>query len=253
MRNWQIVIVSMVVAIAVSYVTWTALAERGVSSPYIVHPEVNEIGGGTDPGHFVLNRVDGLRVTDRQEFGGLTVFPVVGRSLGGFSYLTFDEAMNKGVLIVSEKGDGEVNMVRVRNKSSQPVFIMDGEEIVGARQNRVLNSSVMIPATDKVVEVPVSCVEHGRWVGDSMQFQSGGTQLFAAARQANVQAVTRNYAASPSAGPQSDQSMIWERVGRKRAALSVGDASGPMHEAYKKYDRSISDYVKRFHAIDGQV
>ncbi len=86
-----------------------------------------------------------------------------------------------------------------------------------------------------------------------MQFKAGGTQLFASARQANDEAVTRNYAASPSEGPQSDQTMIWNKVAGKRAALSVGPESGPMHEAYAKYEGDINDYIKHFRTIDGQV
>ncbi len=142
MFKWRIVIVSVLTAIAVSQLGWTVCPlfaqEKGKVSQ-------------KDPGSAALSRIEGLSVGQRQEFGGLTVFPITGGSIGGINYLTFDDAMRKGVLIVSEKGSGEVNMVCVRNKSSQPVFVMDGEEIVGARQNRIVNSSVMIP-TDRLVE-----------------------------------------------------------------------------------------------------
>jgi len=160
--------------------------------------------------------------------------------------------MREGQLEISEVGSGEVNRVRIRNLSGRRVFIMDGEELVGAKQNRVLNTSVMI-APKQVAVVPVSCVEQGRWVASSPGFRSGETQLFAAGRQANIAAVSRNYVAQPSAGAQSDQSMIWRKVAEKRAAFQLGSPSGPMHEVYESNQKSVTDYVKRFRPIEGQV
>jgi hypothetical protein len=86
-----------------------------------------------------------------------------------------------------------------------------------------------------------------------MSFKSGGTQLFARARQSNIPAVNRNYEASPSAGARSDQSHIWAQVATKRSNLSMGDASGPMHEAYTTHGGKIDDYVKHFNTVPGQV
>lgn len=38
------------------------------------------------------------------------------------------------------------------------VLILDGEEILGAKQNRMVNATILIAAHTKV-KVPVSCVE----------------------------------------------------------------------------------------------
>ena len=42
------------------------------------------------------------------------------------------------------------------------VLFLEGEELVGAKQNRILNTSVLIAAHTKS-KIPVSCVEAGRW------------------------------------------------------------------------------------------
>ncbi|MCX8053804.1 MAG: hypothetical protein N3B12_08345 [Armatimonadetes bacterium] len=212
-----------------------------------------EASTGPDvPKNLVIARIQELSVEAPQSYGGLTIFPLTARSIGGLNYLTLDEAVRRNVIEIVEKDGGIVNTVVVYNHSVTPVFIMDGEEIIGAKQNRVLNTSVLI-GPKQMVYLPVSCVERGRWSGASMSFKSGGTQLFARARQFNLAAVNDNLAMSPSGGARSDQSRIWDHVAEKRASLGLGNASGPMHEAYAVQEPTISNYVKHFHIVPGQI
>ena len=48
--------------------------------------------------------------------------------------------------------------LRVINGADRPVLLLDGEELVGAKQNRVLNTSVLV-AKGARLDIPVSCVE----------------------------------------------------------------------------------------------
>lgn len=41
---------------------------------------------------------------------------------------------------------GSVPSLRVVNKGERAVFLLDSEELVGAKQNRILNTSVLIAA-----------------------------------------------------------------------------------------------------------
>ena len=50
-----------------------------------------------------------------------------------------------------------------------PVLLVDGEELIGAKQNRVLNLSILIPAKQRCV-IPICCVEAGRWRAASREF-----------------------------------------------------------------------------------
>ena len=205
------------------------------------------------PEDIVVARASSVTVGDAQHFGGLMIFPLIGSSLKGDDYFTLDEAIKLDLIKVREKGSGDVNLVVLQNYAGRPVFIMDGEEIVGAKQNRTINSSVMI-GTKQIAEIPVSCVEQGRWVAVSSEFKSGETQLFASARQMNSVAVTDNYKAVPSAGPQSDQSMIWSKVAAKRAAIPACEgATDAMHEVYSVRQDDINQYLKHFEVVDGQV
>ena len=67
-------------------------------------------------------------------------------------YLTLDEALTKGHLKINEVSEtGNVPELLLENNSSTPVFLMDGEELVGAKQNRILNLSILAPANKKIV------------------------------------------------------------------------------------------------------
>ena len=86
--------------------------------------------------------------------------------------LTLDAALAAGTLTVTEVSEGgSVSHLLVVNEGELPVLIVDGEELVGAKQNRVLNTSVLLGAHGKYT-VDVSCVERGRWAYRSRTFSS---------------------------------------------------------------------------------
>jgi hypothetical protein len=116
-----------------------------------------------------LNRV---QIGAEQSYKNLTVFPVLSDYVIPFDYLTLDEALSKDLIEVVEIDEGgSVPELKVINKSEKMVLILDGEELVGAKQNRIVNTTILIPAMEKVV-IPVSCVEEGRWSYDTERFHS---------------------------------------------------------------------------------
>jgi hypothetical protein len=60
----------------------------------------------------------------------------------------------------------------VENTGDRPVLLLEGEELVGAKQNRVVLSSVLVGAGSQVV-LPVFCVERGRWDPSSENLKTG--------------------------------------------------------------------------------
>jgi len=63
---------------------------------------------------------------------------------------------------IAELDDEEVPHLTATNSSARPVLLTEGETVNGGRQNRVLNTSVLIPAAT-TLKIPVSCVEQGSW------------------------------------------------------------------------------------------
>src|SRR5688572_9448535 len=98
-----------------------------------------DFGNGGNQSDFVRNALDGLRVGPRTTFKKLTVFPLFKPTSVPPAYMTLAEALAEGLLRVTEvSSSGSVPELHVINTSDRPVFILDGEELIGAKQNRVV-------------------------------------------------------------------------------------------------------------------
>lgn len=104
--------------------------------------------------------------------GALTVFPIVGGSDEPADYMLLADAVDKGVASVEEvSGSGSVPVIRIVNKSDMLLLGVQGEEYVGAKQNRSLNVSVLVAPGKS--DVPVTCLEQGRWQSGPTHFHTG--------------------------------------------------------------------------------
>jgi hypothetical protein len=99
----------------------------------------------------------GLRVGEPCSGGGLTLVPLFGGAPAG-EYLLGAEAFGAGLLHITEKDGGQVPEILADNRAGVPVLLLEGEHLEGARQDRVLNVSVLVAASRTTV-IPVSCVE----------------------------------------------------------------------------------------------
>lgn len=101
----------------------------------------------------------------------LRLFPLLGDATPveeGLSLL--EEALEGGTLRIEELDEeGSVSELQVASTGTKPVLILEGDELLGAKQNRTVNSSVLIAADSRIV-LPVSCVERGRWSYRSRAF-----------------------------------------------------------------------------------
>ncbi|MFM8272445.1 MAG: ARPP-1 family domain-containing protein, partial [Gemmata sp.] len=118
--------------------------------------------------------VPSVRVGSPVAHDRLTVFPLFLEAPSAPGYRLSEEALADGTAVVEEVSEGgSVPNLAVDNRGNALVLFVEGQELRGAKQNRVLNSSVLIGAHTKTV-IPVSCVEQGRWRYVSKQFSSSG-------------------------------------------------------------------------------
>src|ERR1043165_922133 len=102
----------------------------------------------------------------------LTLIPVVQIVSDGQAdpdVMTLDEAFDKKLLSIKEQESESVNQLTLTNKSTQPLFVLAGEVIIGGKQDRIIGQNTLIQPK-ATIEVPVYCVEHGRWQGSSKAF-----------------------------------------------------------------------------------
>ena len=181
----------------------------------------------------------------------LTMFPLSGGPGGNADYVTLDAALQAGGARISEVSEsGSVPELLFENDGDKPVLLLDGEELVGAKQNRILNLSVMVPAHSKLV-IPVSCVEAGRWGHSSRHFRSAGRAHFAAGRSAKMEQVS--YSMRSSGLRRSDQSQVWSEIECKMGSMDACSDTQAADALYSRHRVSIDDYAGAFHAAEGQI
>lgn len=121
-------------------------------------------------------RLPEVRVGEPTRCGTLAVFPLYHeRTLfpdHAIDYQLSDEAQQACICVVRELAEPKVGEVMVENSGDRPVLFLEGEELVGAKQNRTVLASVLVGAKSKVA-LPVFCVEHGRWDPSPKNFKTG--------------------------------------------------------------------------------
>jgi hypothetical protein len=167
--------------------------------------------------------------------GNLTVFPVVaGKSYDTAEFLTLDEGLRSGDVVVTEAGqarglirhrpgdpaiihpirDAEVNRLVLVNNSKRPLLLLAGEIVTGGKQDRVIGKDRIVPAESDPVDLSVFCVEPGRWVAANGQYEfknetGSAYGLFAAP-------VVRSKAMAAK-----DQQQVWDSVRSSQAAMAA--------------------------------
>lgn len=150
--------------------------------------------------------------------------------------------MDHGSITVTEIGGGTVPEVLIQNQGAEAVLLVDGEELLGAKQNRVLNSTVVVPAKARL-QVPVSCVEQGRWSHVSPTFQSSANHLSSRHRYAKAEDVSRTL--SHGAGRHGDQGHVWGLVAEQAERLGVSSGTQAMADTFEAVSHALSEFVAR--------
>ena len=172
-----------------------------------------------------------VRVGEMRQAGGLQIFGLFLEQQPGPDYLTLDEATAGGRFEVVEINEsGSVPTLKVVNPNDMAVFLMAGEHLVGGKQNRVLNASLLVPA-NTTLPIPVSCVERGRWGYRGATFSGSGTSSHSTLRRMMHSSCTDSYRRSGKAG--SDQTQVWREVDRR--LTESGSISDTQHLA-QAYD-----------------
>ncbi|MGI5843516.1 MAG: ARPP-1 family domain-containing protein [Candidatus Xenobium sp.] len=175
-----------------------------------------------------------VRVGPAETHGNLAVFPVIVPKPSALAdHLNLDAALNRQTLKLTEVSEsGSVNRVLVENTGKVPVFIMAGEILSGAKQDRVLQDDLWLPALSGPVEVACYCVEQGRWsyTGD---------------REFKSRPVTGNLAIRQSARSDNSQVAVWSAVAETQARVGFGDSTalGETFEA-PVVKRRIEGYIQ---------
>lgn len=167
------------------------------------------------------------------------------------AWLTLDEAIAAGTLEVTEVTEGgSVSILRVVNKGERAVFLLDGEELAGAKQNRILNTSVLI-AAGQTITMPVSCVEQGRWAYRSRAFTSAKRSLYASVRRKKAAQVHESL--RMKRGHTADQGRIWADLEAQAEAHGIQSPTCAMSDVFESRGVDLEAYARALPPEPGQV
>ena len=198
------------------------------------------------------SRAGSYRALQPIKSGDLTIFPVVRNAESpkptGWQYVTLDEGLKSGEVVVTEAGrvrglirnrrpgawyppesGDQVNQLVLLNNSSKPLVLLAGEIVTGGKQDRVIARDRIVPPKSDPIDLSVFCIEPGRWVQTSDQFGAAGkgTSSFM------VQPAVRKEAMVAR-----DQQKVWNAVGGAiggmAAAAPAPSLGGPATTSYAK-------------------
>jgi hypothetical protein len=172
----------------------------------------------------------------RAAFGGLTLIPLVPEAEPRLEYIGLDEAVAHGLRITEIDHAGSVNDLVVVNPLDVGVLLYEGEELVGAKQNRVLDRPILVHPNSKT-QIRVNCVERGRWAYRSADFRP-------APRAAHP---TGRYAARVGG-----QGAVWAEIATKSARLDARSATEAAEEMYARRAHTLDEYLRALPRRPGQ-
>jgi hypothetical protein len=184
-----------------------------------------------------------LRIGKLIHHHNLTIFPLSWAHPHEAPYILLGTAIEAGQAVVEEVCEsGNVPNLAVTNKADRPLLIPEGEILIGAKQNRVVNITVLVAAGIKFT-VPVSCVEAGRWRYQSRHFES----KFCAPpslRNKKIKAIQKNRAASGHAA--SDQGEVWDEVQKCLNKVDARSETASLTDGFLASETRLEAYRKEF-------
>lgn len=181
----------------------------------------------------------------------LDMFPLIDREPQPPFYLLLEEAVTTKKFRITELSEsGSVPNLLVINELDQAVLIVDGEQMVGAKQNRIANLTILVPART-TLKIPVSCVEQGRWSFSRPDFLPSPDLMFGKSRSHKAARVS--YSLCQAAVPDADQQAVWSEVHDKLSGLHADSPTGAMGAAFESQRGRLEDYVQGLKSEVGQA
>jgi len=180
----------------------------------------------------------------------MEVIPLFSSLEVSAEYLTLGQALAHNRILITEVNKaGAVPELKVVNKGRIPILLIDGEEISGAKQNRVLNTSILVPGMAEVI-IPVSCTEHGRWSYSSPFFSDSRVMMDYKIRAKKVASVgmAMKYRESRA----SDQMEIWDEISLMSRKAKVESPTGAMKDVFEARAQALHEYLDAFPIQPGQ-
>jgi hypothetical protein len=192
----------------------------------------------------------GLNIGATVGVGNVQVFPLLRPEVGAADYALLDDLIDEGQAEVLEVDElGSVPTLKVRNLSALDALLLDGTELRGARQNRMVNVTIVVGAGQET-EIPVTCVEAGRWAYRERQFRSSRRTVASKLRRDKAFDVYESFCIRGEA--RADQGRVWDKVDGYIDATAAAAPSQALDDAFEQRKPDIDIVVEALQDLDAQ-
>jgi hypothetical protein len=199
----------------------------------------------------VKTRLQSLQFGSPQVYKNIIILPLTAPIDGTFQYRTLGEGLAASDLAVTEiSSSGSVPDLMVVNRGQTPVLLVDGEELAGAKQNRVLNTSILLKERSET-KIPVSCTEQGRWAYTSKVFGESGHVMAFQSRSKKSSSVHRSL--ERSGAHYSDQHEVWAEIHALQHKAGSHSPTSAMSDVYKAREEDLRKSDDVFTPVANQV
>lgn len=181
------------------------------------------------------------KVVSFQKHRRLSVVQILSDNHNTLEYISGPTAIKNNLIEVTEIFEEEnVNNLLVFNHSDKYAFFMDGDMLIGAKQNRVLNTSVFLAPKSKT-NLPVSCVQQGRWDRHYSGFKEADYIAPQKLRANKAESVNFNLKARGEI--KADQAKVWDDVENYEVILNCISPTSDLNEVYDQKKNDIEAFI----------
>ena len=192
------------------------------------------------PGETELN--SDIELLNPQSHEHMAIIPLKTQPNYKLDILTLKKGLELGLVEVKECEHSTVNTLIVKNNSISPLLLIDGEEVVGGDQNRIVNSTILVaPKSER--NISVSCTEQGRWAYKN-EFRSSIHIADYNTRRAKLRAKRHN---------RPVQSEVWSSIRDLEKSIDFSSPTGAMSESYDAQKVNHDEFLNAFNVVEGQT
>lgn len=179
-----------------------------------------------------------------QSNGLVSITQYATNQVNTLEYVSGYEAIEKNQIEVKEVSEaGSVNNLIVFNNSEYFIFFSDGDILSGAKQNRVLNTSVFLAPNSKTI-IPVSCVEQGRWRHLSPKFKGNDYLAPSILRTKKTEQVKENLKVDK--GFFCNQAAIWDDIKDYHTLYELDCPTDNLSDLYENRRQDMDKFIADF-------
>jgi hypothetical protein len=143
-------------------------------------------------------------------YGNLGIVQFKQEPRSAIAFMPGAPEMKSGGLVISEStGEGVVGQLIAMNHTKNYLLLTDADILVGAKQNRVVNYSLLLAPYSKTT-LDVSCIERLRWHYVSDKFDAPKTVAEHMLRKEKTKSLSLKF--QPGSFQPHTQSVVWSHI-----------------------------------------